>query len=367
MTRIRQSIFVILLILNTFTVWSQQNFYNCYSGNSNETHYRLHLIKANNQLQATLLVKGENYLDAEQFDLLGKIQDNGNFFLGKNYSTDTLLFGRLSAYRIEAYLLNSANELNLIHLETCTDTHFIDLDITCFKKQQALDSTKPDSPKAIFEIQFLHSSTINSPMDSLFLLQSKAEKVKANSIDDILAEKANTFFKDYKKLNSFENTDSPTFQWIRNTEVGVQLNQQNLLSFFVFDYAYTGGAHGLSNKIFFVFDFDLSKKLVLNDLFDTIAFNKIEVLIEQAIRNQYNVSSDSNLTSAGFFTDSIPITENFWISAAGIGFYYNNYEIAPYSSGPTAVLLPYSKISKLIKPEFRERLDPVVNSLNSRL
>jgi hypothetical protein len=43
--------------------------------------------------------------------------------------------------------------------------------------------------------------------------------------------------------------------------------------------------------------------------------------------------------------------DNFFITGGGIGFFYNPYEIAPYSSGSTEIFLPWEEILPLLKKE----------------
>ena len=54
----------------------------------------------------------------------------------------------------------------------------------------------------------------------------------------------------------------------------------------------------------------------------------------------------------GFFTieDIVP-NDNFWLSAEGINYSYNQYEIAPYSMGVIDVTVPYSELKNILLPE----------------
>jgi hypothetical protein len=47
----------------------------------------------------------------------------------------------------------------------------------------------------------------------------------------------------------------------------------------------------------------------------------------------------------------LTINDNFYISEKGIGFFYNEYDIAPYVMGPTEVLVPYEAIKPYIRPD----------------
>ncbi len=364
MKQLGQLIIILFITLISNAVWSQQSYYTCYTGKNSDMHFRLHLIKASNKLNATLLLK-EKTAEAKAFTLNGKIDSAGDFYLGKNYREDTVLIGRLTESRLEAYFKYDESELILMRLQAESSDNHLPLEVKTLEQQQALDTTNPDSPQAIFEGQLLFPKDRNTLLDSLFMLQAdNIDTSKTKALEQLLKWEASSFFDGYKKLNSFEDQDSPVFQWIKISEVFVQLNQQHLLSYAVSDYAYTGGAHGLSTKQFTVLDIKNLKQLTLGDVFEPEAINKIPALLEKTLRMQYQISADSSLRSAGFFADALEITNNFWLSPAGIGFYYNSYEIAPYSFGHTPILLPFSQLDGLLKPEFVSRLLPIQESLN---
>ncbi len=364
MKQLSRHILIVFIVLTSASVWSQQSYYSCYTGETRGKNIRLHLIKSNNKLNASLLVK-EQTTEAVEFTLSGKLNSGGDFYLGQNFDSDTILFGRLTKSHLEAFFKHDETDLILMRLQTESAVNHLDIDIKTLELQQPLDTTNPDSPQAIFEGQLLLPKQANALLDSLFMKQAdEMYRFKINQLNEILSFEAKAFFAGYKKLNSFEDKDSPIFQWIKSSEVFIQLNQQQLFSFAVADYAYTGGAHGLSTKRFIVLDIKNLNQLTIGDVFKAEALNKLPDLLEKSLRIQYQISADSSLHSAGFFVVKPEITDNFWLSAAGVGFYYNSYEIAPYSFGHTPILLPYSQLEGLLKPEIVSRLNPIQKSLN---
>ncbi len=359
-------ILLLLLLVQANSVRSQQSFYGCYTGDNEQYEIRLHLINANNKLNASLLLKGKSNT-IEQLNLTGKLKPGGDFHLGSNFGEDTLLVGRLTSSRLEAYYKNKTNDLVLMHLQAETPSNHMELDVEAYEQQQALDSAMADSPQAIYEGQLLVPKTNNAQYDSLFALQIKGGKLQSVKLNTLLERESETFFSDFKKLNNFENKDTPVYQWIKSSEVSVQFNQRGILCFSTADYVYTGGAHGLSSQWFFVLDLEKMERLTIHDVFKAEAFAVLPSLIEQSLRNTYQVDADSSLHSVGFFSGEVDLSENFWLSAAGIGFYYNSYEIAPYYFGHSSVMLPFSEIHDLLKPELYERLKAIQVSLNPGL
>ena len=62
-----------------------------------------------------------------------------------------------------------------------------------------------------------------------------------------------------------------------------------------------------------------------------------------------NVSTRQELEDMGYATtgDLEPI-ENFYLDPTGITFYYNVYDITPYSMGPVKVTIPFAMMEHLL-------------------
>ena len=74
-------------------------------------------------------------------------------------------------------------------------------------------------------------------------------------------------------------------------------------------------------------------------------------LAERVFRKQEKLADTASLTHGYFFKDDLfSVNDNFLVSPTGLLFYYNEYEIKPYVAGPTELLIPYSKIKSLLRP-----------------
>ena len=62
------------------------------------------------------------------------------------------------------------------------------------------------------------------------------------------------------------------------------------------------------------------------------------------IRNEMSELEDMGYATTG---DLEPI-ENFYLDPTGITFYYNVYDITPYSMGPVKVTIPFSMMEHLL-------------------
>lgn len=133
-------------------------------------------------------------------------------------------------------------------------------------------------------------------------------------------------------------------EWMYNYEYNVsyeiKYNENNLLSILIYDYMYTGGAHGMS--IVTSYNFDLFKGVELQ-MFDvaktSTARNKIK---------KYAVIDIKNRAARGemFFAEDInDITLDndrpFYFTSNGIAIKFYEYEVAPYAAGMPEVKVPY--------------------------
>ncbi|MDE6248748.1 MAG: DUF3298 and DUF4163 domain-containing protein [Paramuribaculum sp.] len=117
--------------------------------------------------------------------------------------------------------------------------------------------------------------------------------------------------------------------------------EEALLTYQVSGYSYTGGAH--PNATSYPFTYFLATKQVLtnSNLFKAGSEDALARLIREAIARQYKVPA-SDLVTAGFFTNDIPVSPMVYVSNGEVVFHYNPYDIAPHSMGAIDVwLYPY--------------------------
>jgi hypothetical protein len=114
---------------------------------------------------------------------------------------------------------------------------------------------------------------------------------------------------------------------------------------------FTGGAHGMREREYFVVDSEEKQQLSLEDLFLESAKAPLKALVEDALRNYSKLSPGKPLSAGYYFDDSIEVSENFFLTPEGIGFHWNPYEIAPYSVGFIEVVVPYERLQGLLTPK----------------
>lgn len=139
------------------------------------------------------------------------------------------------------------------------------------------------------------------------------------------------------------------YSYYKSIESHVQLYEKDLLVYRIDYNEYTGGAHGNYMTTFLNMDLTLMRPLRLDDLFVGDYNEALTDLIWNQLMADNKVTTYEALEDLGYgSTGDITPTENFALSKEGITFYYNVYEITPYSMGIVKVLLPFSIMEHLL-------------------
>ncbi len=118
--------------------------------------------------------------------------------------------------------------------------------------------------------------------------------------------------------------------------------QDEILSYSVEQYAYTGGAHGVTTHFYYNYDLETGQLLTEADFF---VEGYAEILTPLLLEN-LAVAED---VLADYDTEKILPNNNFYLSDEGITFVYNPYEIAPYAYGETEILIPWDAVKEIRK------------------
>lgn len=123
----------------------------------------------------------------------------------------------------------------------------------------------------------------------------------------------------------------------------VPFRQGGMISVYIEQYLYTGGAHGNTLRTSKTWNIYTGEEIELPSFFPCIV--NLEEKIEEEIIKQIEEQIQKG---SAFYFDSYPelVRENFrkdhfYVSHNGIVIYFLPYEIAPYSSGTVEFLLPF--------------------------
>lgn len=150
-------------------------------------------------------------------------------------------------------------------------------------------------------------------------------------------------------------TDEINSYDIETTIKVTELNEQTV-TYQIYNYSFTGGAHPNWSYAPFTYDLLSGKVLTFDSLFKPGSEEALLPLIEEALANQLGVSSPAKLGNAGVFTDQMFVSHSVFISDGQIVFHYNPYDIGPYSMGQVDVALAPFVIENLLTPEAKKLL-----------
>jgi hypothetical protein len=117
-----------------------------------------------------------------------------------------------------------------------------------------------------------------------------------------------------------------------------------------------GAAHGNSSTTVLNYDVKSGKKLALADLF-TAKSNYLSVISAyciKALKDQAKKDKDSMLDDDMMKSGASPRADNYrgWsITKKGLWITFDPYQVAAFAAGPQHVLVPYSALKDIIKPD----------------
>jgi uncharacterized protein YgiM (DUF1202 family) len=145
-------------------------------------------------------------------------------------------------------------------------------------------------------------------------------------------------FEEWKKEYDGEHPELE-LAWEYQTSYGVDYNKNKTLSIIMYDYQYTGGAHGQGVAETFNFSLSTGKRIFIEDVLKN-SNNYIKVQ-----RDAYNTminSKDQFFNVRSLDDVSIDKHTQFVYADGGIKLVFQQYEVAPYAAGFPKVNIPYT-------------------------
>lgn len=175
------------------------------------------------------------------------------------------------------------------------------------------------------------------------LLVDEIDLNSAATLDTVV----NNFISDYEEqVREFPDYTIP---WYSKTNASVLYQNKRYLTLKIRNESFTGGAHPNSYNNYYVISKSTGRELTLADIFEKGFEKKLNSIVAAEFRKARGITSNNSLNEEGFwFEDNQNIyNNNFGLTEKGILFYYNSYEVAPYSYGPTLIEIPYSKLQEI--------------------
>ena len=201
---------------------------------------------------------------------------------------------------------------------------------------------------------FLIEGDTTSPVMTYDISVEKIEGLKDTTLqmfsdpNAYFKRNADQYLKDFRKLRdlyeAFPNSASLQHHFYYETG-DILFSNRRFYSLRKHISWFTGGAHPNSRSTHWIVKKSNGKTLDFDDLFKDGSEKKLKALLDKYLLKQFNIKSLSDI----LFSEDYPVSRDIYLVKKGVVFQYDPYEIAPYSTGPIEIFLPYRKIHKLMK------------------
>ncbi len=121
----------------------------------------------------------------------------------------------------------------------------------------------------------------------------------------------------------------------------ITLNKECIISLYFDKYEYTGGAHGITTRSSQTWNLQACRRLKLKEL--VFCPPDFKSYLVRNIREQAGKNPEIYFENYRELIEETFNENSFYCTPTGIVIYYQQYDIAPYSSGIREFLVPYSK------------------------
>lgn len=119
--------------------------------------------------------------------------------------------------------------------------------------------------------------------------------------------------------------------------------------------AYSGGAHPSYSAQFINYDIQSNQVLDFDDVFKADKQNELFELVKTKLCERYYVKKVADLEKvAGIFVKDLFLTKNIYLNQTSVGFFYNPYEISPWSVGVVEVEIPDYELKDCLTDEAKK-------------
>lgn len=158
--------------------------------------------------------------------------------------------------------------------------------------------------------------------------REKALELKKFAEGEFYSQAKETY--EYNKANGY-----PIMVYELINECNITYNMQNLLSIYFDEYTFAGGAHGATVRKAQTWDLKLGLQIPLHAFFIKNPYYQIDIVKQIIQQIEKQIEEGNNI----FFPDYCKLVldtfrmENYYLTPKGITIFFQQYDIAPYSSG----------------------------------
>ncbi len=206
--------------------------------------------------------------------------------------------------------------------------------------------------------EFLNTSLQNS-FDNLFVEGTVDQVTPEMDVTQAVDFLADQFEKGYSDLAA-DNDEIIPYTYQAYYYPDYQSSDGNLVTYFLYNQLFTGGAHGTDNATYVTFDVDGRKALGIEDIFTPQGFETASVLLAEKVAE----ATDGSITTA-YLTDEISEYPSYYVNykgklyprpaltPGGVAFVYQPYDISSFAEGIRYFLIPYTSLKGCLNPALK--------------
>lgn len=353
-----KAIFVFFCIVLTgffnSTVGLAQDRYIHFSGETgNSIHVTANLIFTDTKVFGTILRPS---MDEIPVKVYGELQQDRNLVLLEEYSADTIIRGNNSEeFSFNGFWKdNNANHHPLI-LHASKPEKYQQFKVFSQSSVRPLNDS-PDSPVAAFDMVLAMPASEDNMEVHFRLNKTIGELLKIETSGNIsyaIKNQENLFFERYQAANASRSTPEnyPLLNWQKRVRLFPVFNENGFVSLYMQDYNYTGGDVSLDISRFLVFDLQKAEKITLSSLIPEEKSTALSEKLRKKLCKNLELSNEISLKEQGFFSDEVFPSANFFLTASGIGFHYNTYELAGQERGSLTIFLTWKEMEGILNTD----------------
>lgn len=129
--------------------------------------------------------------------------------------------------------------------------------------------------------------------------------------------------------------------------------RKNVINYWCKEEVFNGGAHPSTTTSILCFNATTGQQINYYNVFTLANNRKLRDALLHKLMDMNGVATINELNNLGYLEMmDMFVSKNFALNTDSITFYYNEYEIAPYAMGPTAISLAYKDLDGIINEEY---------------
>jgi hypothetical protein len=236
----------------------------------------------------------------------------------------------------------------------------IPMEIHYLQSEVSLEASNPKAPYAQIELTLItpkmnnDSLLLGSKLMTLIEQEFFGKQMTTSIPDSMLTAFETEFYKQFENQNKLWKTSGKeAFNWQRTIEMSVVFNTNYLLCLEYLKHGYSGSGHPVTRISYQTISLRNGRLLGYDDFFVPGSKKEISKLLTEKLRKAYKIKPELDLKTAGFYVDTVSPNTNLYLGGDGIGFVFNNYEVAPPSMGIIDLFLPFSEITTFLRPQWK--------------